>query len=409
MKSNLFPLVTWGILFFIPQMGFAQAPNLGMSSDFAVFTSVGAFDNLGASSIMGDVGTDVGAFTGFPPGAFTGSSHIADPTSTQTAIDVDVAYSFLVGVPCDTAIAVSLGGGQILGPKVYCLGAASTLTGNLILDGQGSPNAIFIFKIDGAFSTSTFSNIVLVDSAVSCNVYWQINGAFILGDNSVFQGTVINNGAISLLEASSVFGRVLSRQGAIDLHNNDVNNICSSNPPLPIELISFNASCNNQNVDLKWSTSSETNNDYFSIEHCSDAINWEVAGIVDGMGISNILVNYSFTDINPHDNDSYYRLKQTDFDGNFKYYSLISLENCGGTLNAVNIYPNPTNGVFSLLLEESKSEVQSISIYNTLGMNIYHSFNYQPIIDLSNQKNGIYFLHVNLPSGTIIKKLIIKK
>lgn len=81
---------------------------------------------------------------------------------------------------------------------------------------------MFIFKINGQLSTNTFSNVILINSASLCNVYWQINGAFSLGDSSVFRGTLLINGAISLLEGSSLFGRGLSRAGAIDLHNNIV-------------------------------------------------------------------------------------------------------------------------------------------------------------------------------------------
>ncbi|MEP7197064.1 MAG: ice-binding family protein, partial [Saprospiraceae bacterium] len=208
-------------IFFMHTLAFSQSPpNLGVASTFALFTSVGAFNNTGASMIKGDIGTNVGAFTGFPPGTVLGSIHVADAVSAQAAIDVDAAYSYLSGVTCGLSISTTLGGGQILTPNVYCLGAASTLSGELILDAQGNPNSIFIFKINGAFSTATFSKIILVGDASLCNVYWQINGQFELGDGSVFRGTVVSNGAIILLEASSLIGNALSRAGAISTHNN---------------------------------------------------------------------------------------------------------------------------------------------------------------------------------------------
>jgi len=128
----------------------------------------------------------------------------------------------LTGVTCGLVIGTTLGNNQVLGPNVYCLGAASTLNGTLTLDGQNDPNALFIFKVDGAFATSTFSTVNLINSASLCNVYWQINGQFDLGDNSVFRGTVVANGAINLLESSSLLGRALSRAGAVSLHNNIV-------------------------------------------------------------------------------------------------------------------------------------------------------------------------------------------
>ena len=222
MKTKLLLALTAGILFLMPGQNFGQAPTLGTTSKFALFTAVGAFNNTGGTTVTGDVGTNVGAFNAFPPGILVGQKHVADPASAQAASDVDVAFSYLRAVTCGTVISTTMGNGQTLTPDVYCLGAASTINGNLILDGQGDPSKIFIFKIDGALSTTTWSNVVLTNSASLCNVYWQINGQVQLGENSVFRGTIVANGAIILLEASSLFGRGLTRQGAISLNNNVV-------------------------------------------------------------------------------------------------------------------------------------------------------------------------------------------
>lgn len=223
MRIKLLTALVIFILFLMPFLNFGQATNLGAATPFALFTAAGAFNNLGASVIIGDIGTDVGAFSGFPPGIVVGQIHVADPVSAQAAIDVDMAYSFLAGITYDSVIGATLGNGQVLPPNVYCLGAASTVNGQLILDGLGDPNAYFLFKIDGALSTSVLSSVTLINSASLCNVYWQVNGAVALGDGSVFRGTIIANGALSLLEASTLQGRGLSRAGAISTHNNAVN------------------------------------------------------------------------------------------------------------------------------------------------------------------------------------------
>ena len=218
-------------LFIIPNINFAQAPPLGTASNFVLFTAGGAFGNVGASYVTGDIGTYVGAFTGFPPGTIVGQIHVADPVSAQAATDVDVAYSYMSGITCGAVIGTTLGNSQVLTPDVYCLGAASTLTGDLVLDGQGDPNALFIFKIDGALTTSTFTNVVLINSASLCNVYWQINGLFTLGDSSVFRGTIVGNGAINLLTGATLLGRGLTRAGAISTSANTVTmpSCCSTN------------------------------------------------------------------------------------------------------------------------------------------------------------------------------------
>lgn len=222
MKTKLFNFLTAITLFLTPVVNFAQAPDLGSAASFALFTGAGAFTNDGTTFVTGDIGTNVGAFSGFPPGIVIGEIHVADGVSAQAATDVDVAYSYLSNLACGLVIGTTLGNGQVLTPNIYCLGAASSLNGDLVLDGGGDPNALFIFKIDGALSTTTLSNVILINSASACNVYWQINGAVELGVTSVFRGTIVANGAISLLQGATLFGRGLTRAGAIALHTNRV-------------------------------------------------------------------------------------------------------------------------------------------------------------------------------------------
>jgi hypothetical protein len=143
---------------------------------------------------------------------------VADGTSALAATAVGLAYSSLSGLSCGSTIGTPLGSGLVLTPNVYCLVAASTLTGNLTLDGQGDCNALFIFKINGAFSTGTSSNVLLINGAQAKNVYWQIHGAFGLGGGSVFRGTVVADGAINLnTGAATLYGRALTKAGEINL------------------------------------------------------------------------------------------------------------------------------------------------------------------------------------------------
>ena len=99
---------------------------------------------------------------------------------------------------------------------------------------------------------------------------------------------------------------------------------------MPVELISFTASCNSGEVKCQWQTASETNNDYFTIDRSGDAAHWETAGTVTGAGNSSTILNYEFADIPPSlgerepGGEVYYRLKQTDFDGKYKYYNPVA-------------------------------------------------------------------------------------
>lgn len=220
MKTKLFNALTAVILFLMPIVNFGQAPNLGSVSSFALFTAAGAVSNTGTTEIWGNVGTFVGAYSGSP--TVYGQVHVADPAAAQAALAVDSVYSYLSGVTCDSVIGPILGNGQVLTPRVYCLGGASSINGTLILNGQGNPNAIFIFKINGALSGTAYSQVVLENSASLCNVYWQVNGLFSLATYSVFKGTVVADGAIALGAGVSLSGRGLSTAGAISLYNNIV-------------------------------------------------------------------------------------------------------------------------------------------------------------------------------------------
>lgn len=237
MKTRLLKALTVAMLFLMSNVNYGQAPDLGAASNFVLFTAAGAFNTEVAdvSVVTGDVGTNVGAFYGFPPGTLFGQKHIADAVSAAAAPFVFSAYQSLDQMTCGLVKTTPIGGGEILLPNIYCIGEATVLNGDLILNGQGDTNALFIFQIDGAFSTGVGARILLDSGASLCNVYWQVNGAFSLGGGSLFRGNVLAVGAIHLLQGSTLQGRALSREGAINLHNNVVTlGDCGTSPLIPI-------------------------------------------------------------------------------------------------------------------------------------------------------------------------------
>jgi hypothetical protein len=95
--------------------------------------------------------------------------------------------------------------------------------------------------------------------------------------------------------------------------------------PLPVEFLDLNAKVDNDHVNVYWSTASETNNNYFSVERSADGMNFEPLGNVKGAGNSNTVLLYGYIDDNPVKGVSYYRIKQTDFNGNFKYSKTVTV------------------------------------------------------------------------------------
>ena len=198
----------------------AQAPNLGTASSFALFTANGAFSNTGASTVTGDIGTALGAFSGFPPGTVSGQTRLPGSSeANQAATDVMNAYNSLSPLTCATTILAELGG-QTLAPGVYCqpTADATSLNGTLTLSGAG----VYVIKLNSALTTATNSTILLTNGALACNVFFQVNGAATLGTGSVFKGTILATGAIALGTQASLEGRGLSTAGAISLNTNVV-------------------------------------------------------------------------------------------------------------------------------------------------------------------------------------------
>jgi hypothetical protein len=110
--------------------------------------------------------------------------------------------------------------------------------------------------------------------------------------------------------------------------------------PLPIELLTFNVFKNQHHgVDINWSTASETGNDHFTIERTADGDSFEKIADVKGGGNSAEILQYGITDASPLDGISYYRLKQTDYDGRYSYSKLISIDFIPHSV--VQVYPNP--------------------------------------------------------------------
>lgn len=214
MKNKLLNALTAVALFLMPNVNFGQAPNLGTAANFVLFSTDGAVSNTGLSQLTGNVGTNNGSSTAF--GNVNGGMHDGDVVSAQCASDLLIAYNQLNSTIPTFFPAPLLGGGQILYAGVYSISSASTLDLDLILDAQGNPNAIFIFKIEGAFSTNANAKVKLINGGLACNVFWKVEGAVDMAAGTVMRGTIIaNNGAIEMSTNDTLEGRALSTTGAI--------------------------------------------------------------------------------------------------------------------------------------------------------------------------------------------------
>jgi gliding motility-associated-like protein/uncharacterized repeat protein (TIGR01451 family) len=195
------------------------APPLGNVECFTIFSSDGPVTNVGVTNVVGDVGTNLGSTLGFNPLLVVGAIHgVPDGATAAAATDLLGVYTYLNTLPYDIELLypAQFGNNLVLTPHVYLMNAAVTFTDTLYLDAQGNSNAVFVIQVNGAFSTSTFSKVNLINGTLAKNVFWKIDGAVEINDFSIFKGTIVaNNGAIELNTGVNIEGRALTTTGAL--------------------------------------------------------------------------------------------------------------------------------------------------------------------------------------------------
>jgi hypothetical protein len=256
-------------------------------------------------------------------------------------------------------------------------------------------------KIEFDFSTLEVPNLASLRLVVSTSAASFTGG-------SVLNGTI--TGTKFIVNSASIPNGSFISLGSVD-------------SPLPVEMASFTYSLNKRNVTLNWKTTTETNNNGFDVERSSVNGKFEKVSFIKGNGNSNNPKDYSYTDANLNTGKYKYRLKQTDYNGNFEYHNLSGEVNVGvpAKFELSQNYPNPFNPStkidFSLPVE-SKVNIKMYDISGKEVMNImseqksagYHTVN----INASVLSSGTYFYQINAVGAdgknfTTSKKMILSK
>ncbi|GAB5525032.1 MAG: hypothetical protein Roseis2KO_29040 [Roseivirga sp.] len=163
-----------------------------------------------------------------------------------------------------------------------------------------------------------------------------------------------SNGGTTFINPTSVDGSANTATFDVDFTSGQYYTLGSTeSAALPVTLIAFNASNeNNERIVLEWTTVQEVGNAFYSIERSTDGLNFEVIGQLDGAGNSNDLIDYRFTDNSPLNGQAFYRLKQTDFNGEFEYSQVLRVyvEKAAAT-TIYKVYPNPVESGRDLFIE----------------------------------------------------------
>ncbi|WP_280251188.1 ice-binding family protein [Nocardia abscessus] len=196
--------------------------NLGTAASFAVL-GASTVTNAGATAITGNLGVSPGtAVTGFPPGTVTGGAiHAGDALAAQAHTDLQAAYLDAAGRTPTAFVTADLAG-QTLTSGVYKATGGIGLNGTVTLDGQGNPNAVFIFQAGTTLITGANSIVNLINGANADNVFWQVGSSATLGANTNFAGNILTFTSDTVSAGTTVNGSVLALNGAITLDTNTI-------------------------------------------------------------------------------------------------------------------------------------------------------------------------------------------
>ncbi len=210
-------LLLFGLLALPRSTYAADAPvPLGSAGIFSVLGAT-TVTNTGLSVLDGDVGVSPGtAITGFPPGVAS-ATHAGDATASLAHDDLVTAYADAAGrTPTGPLLPADLGG-TTLTPGVHPAASTLAITGTVTLDGLGDLDSTFVIQIGTTLTTAAASEVVLINGAQACHVFWQVGSSGTLGAASILRGTILAQTSITVGAGVQFEGSALARDGAVTL------------------------------------------------------------------------------------------------------------------------------------------------------------------------------------------------
>jgi hypothetical protein len=232
---------------------------LGDAASFAVLGADTVTD-AGRSEINGSVGVSPGtAITGGMVITNGGTHTGAESEAHDAQLSAQAAYTAAASRTSTQVVAADLSiagpaGSNTLAPGVYSSASSLGLTGTLILDGKGDPDAVFIFQAGETLTTASSSEIELRNGAQAANVFWQIGSSATLGTSSKFVGTIVAYASVTSTTAVEVDGRLLALNGAVTMDGGKVT-IPVTVPGVPTGV---SAVAGNTNAVVSWTAPANT-------------------------------------------------------------------------------------------------------------------------------------------------------
>ena len=202
---------------------------LGVAANFAVLAAAAVTNTSTPTTVTGDLGLWPGtSMTNFPPGIVNGTIHVNDTTAQAGEAALTIAYNNAAGRVGAFTPAVGNVGGLTFTPGLYRSGTSTAISGggDLTLDAQGDPNAVFIFQIASTLTTSSGFGVTLKGGAKPSQIFWEVGSSATIGTGSHFAGNILANTSITLVSGAVLDGRALagaiSGTGAVTMDDSTV-------------------------------------------------------------------------------------------------------------------------------------------------------------------------------------------
>ena len=275
--------------------------------------------------------------------------------------------------------------------KPTCAGWNS---GNAVIGLQNATGTMGVVppgRQTGAWSASNEAWRFNPAGASIVSIEWSQQGLGVVGTGSTLQVCPSTDVQTFVAEASYL------RCDGVGVVVSDIVSVQCALLVLPVEWLGFDAKLisNDEEVLCSWQTATELENDYFSVQRSQDGFAWEDIGFVDGAGTSYDNHDYSFIDQKPHEGTSYYRIKQTDFNGatDFTHRAVIMRSE----LAIFEAYPNPSSGKFTL----SGVDGGILQVLDLRGRLVEEFMSFGSEIELSDKATGAYLLKYIARNGDV--------
>ena len=210
---------------------------LGSTSSFVALAGT-TVTVTGAGTITGNIGISPGSayVAGTPPVTVVGTIYAGGPVAAQAEADLTTAFNDAASRVTPVIVAGNIGGQTLTAGLYKSTSSLAISSGDLTLDAQGVPSAVFIFQIASTFTMTSGRSVILANGASAANIFWQVGTSATIGTTAVVHGNILAAVSISVLTGATLNGRALAQSGAVTIDTGGLNGVAlpAASPSSPV-------------------------------------------------------------------------------------------------------------------------------------------------------------------------------